>query len=100
MALDHPAPLRVQVRARAFSWPEAPQQHVVIAVNGRAYPQVPLAAAWDVAEVVTAATDWRSGVNLVTLTFGYARRPAEIGGSPDQREIAAAVDYVRIAVVP
>ena len=100
VTVDHAAPLRVQVRARAFTWPGAPPQQVVLSVNGHPQSPQPVGGAWEVVVVETPESHWRPGVNLLMLTFDYARRPSETGVSADQRDLAAAVDYVRIAVVP
>ena len=100
VALDHPASLRVQVRARAFTWPGAPPQTLSLAVNGHVQPPMAVGADWQVVEQVVAAGAWRAGVNRVRLAFAYARRPSDVGASTDRRALAAAVDYLRVAVAP
>ena len=98
LALDHPARLRVQLRGRAFSWPGGPAQSLVLSVNGREQPAVVLSPDWQVVEMVVAAEAWRGGVNRLALTFAHAWRPADIGVSGDRRELAAAIDYLRVQV--
>jgi hypothetical protein len=36
-------------------------------------------------------------VNTLTLQFAWARKPVDVGLGADPRELAAAVDFVRIA---
>jgi hypothetical protein len=98
LVLDHPATLRVQMRARAFSWPSAPSQHLRLSVNGRAEEPVEVPADWAVLERVVPAAAWRTGANAVVLTFDRATRPSDVGQGNDTRPLAAAVDYVRIVV--
>jgi len=100
VALDHPASLRVQIRARAFTWPGAPSQTLALAVNGHQQPPMAVGPEWQVIEQVVAADAWRAGVNRVRLAFAYARRPSDVGASADRRAMSAAVDYLRVAVVP
>ena len=98
LVLDHAATLRVQVRARAFSWPSAPSQHLRVSVNGQAQEPVEVPADWGVLERVVPAAAWRTGANAVVLSFDRATRPSDVGQSSDRRRLAAAVDYVRIVV--
>jgi hypothetical protein len=98
LVLDHPATLRVQIRARAFSWPSAPSQHLRLSVNGQALEPVEVPADWAVLERVVPAAAWRTGANAVVLTFDRATRPSDVGQGSDTRPLAAAVDYVRIVV--
>jgi hypothetical protein len=99
LALDHAAPLRVQIRAKAFSWPGAAGQAVTLDVNGHIQPPMTLANDWQTVEQVVPQEHWRAGVNRVSLTFAEARRPSDVGVSGDRRELAAAVDFVRVSVV-
>ena len=98
LVLDHPATLRVQIRARAFSWPSAPSQHLRLSVNGQAQEPMEVPADWAVLERVVPAAAWRTGANAVVLTFDRATRPSDVGQGSDTRPLAAAVDYVRIVV--
>ena len=97
--LDHPAPLKLQVRVRAFSWPGAPPQRLTLAINDSRQPPVDVPDNWTVLESTTGADLWRSGLNVVTLQFAHAVRPADVGTAHDARTLAAAVDYVRIAEI-
>ena len=98
MPLDHAAALTVQLRLRAFGYAGATAQTVVTTINGHAYGPVTVADAWQTVEFATAPEDWSSGVNRVRLDFGWARRPSDVGVSGDERVLAAAVDYLRVAV--
>jgi hypothetical protein len=108
--LDHAARLRVQLRVHAFSYPGAPPQTLTVWTNSApaldtgtaAHSCGPLAvsADWQTIECSLDATAWRSGVNTLTLQFGYAQRPVDVGVGADPRPLAAAVDWVRVSVVP
>jgi len=96
--LDHAAALTLQLRLRAFAYAGATAQTVVATINGRAYGPVTIGDAWQTVEFATAQEHWDSGVNHVRLDFAWARRPMDVGVSGDARILAAAVDYVRVAV--
>jgi hypothetical protein len=99
IALDHAAPLRVTVRARPYSYPGAPPQALSLVVNGRSYGPVPAVDGWNVVTLDVPAEAWRTGVNDVVLVFSRATRPADVGASGDGRTLAAAVDWLRVAVI-
>jgi hypothetical protein len=96
--LDHAATLTVQLRLRAFAYAGAAEQTVLAEINGHSYGPVAVGNAWQTVELATAREHWRSGVNRVRLDFAWARRPLDVGVSGDARILAAAVDYVRVAV--
>ncbi|MBA2301936.1 MAG: hypothetical protein H0W08_04815 [Acidobacteria bacterium] len=97
--LDHPASLRVQVRARSFDYPGATAQTLAIVVNGVAQPPIQLVGEWSTALFVVDRTAWRTGVNRLTLNFGRSARPADVGAGSDGRVLAAAIDYLRVEVI-
>ncbi|OFW07246.1 MAG: hypothetical protein A3H96_17135 [Acidobacteria bacterium RIFCSPLOWO2_02_FULL_67_36] len=96
--LAYPAALLVQVQAHAFSFPGAPPQRVTISINGARLDPIVLGADWQRVEATAPASMWHSGVNRVLLDFEWAARPADVGAGGDRRSLAAAVDYVRIAI--
>jgi hypothetical protein len=97
LMLDHPATLRVQIRARAFSWPSAPSQHLRLSVNGG--PRSPWSSGrLGRARARRARRRVADGRERVVLTFDRATRPSDVGQSSDTRPLAASVDYVRIVV--
>jgi hypothetical protein len=100
IALDHAATLRVQVRAQAFMFASAPLQALTVTVNGVAGLPLALPGTWTVVETLVPQERWRAGVNDVRLTFARATRPSDLGASTDQRDLAAAIDYVRVVVEP
>ena len=100
IALDHPASLRVQVKGQAFMFAAAPPQALTLTVNGVAGPPLALPGVWTVVETLVPQERWRAGVNDVRLTFARATRPSDLGPSTDQRELAAAIDYLRVVVEP
>jgi hypothetical protein len=100
VALDHPARLRIDVRLHAFAFPGAPPQILTIDVNGTRCSPVVVGGEWQIAQCVLESSAWRSGVNAVVLEFSRADRPADVGIGGDTRALAAAVDYLRVTVVP
>ncbi len=94
--LDHAAPLTVQVRVHAFTYPGATPQTMALTVNGRTFGPVPVPERWETLEFTTGIDAWRGRVNRVQLDFGRVRTPAEVGLSGDGRPLAAAVDYIRV----
>jgi len=99
IALDHAAPLRVQVRAQAFTYEGATPQVVTPIVNDRRQPPVAVPPEWTTVVFEVEGAAWRAGVNRLTLEFGRAQRPADVGLGGDPRLLAAAIDYVRVEVI-
>ena len=97
--LDYAAPLVVQVRAQAFTWPAAPPQRLTLEINGAPQPALTVPVAWTVVEQTVPVTAWRAGVNRVVLRFARATRPRDVGVSGDDRLLSAAVDYIRVVEV-
>jgi len=98
LPLDHAAPLHVQIRLHAFAYRGAPQQTVVVSANGHPCAPLPVSPDWQTADCSLDAAAWLSGVNRVQLAFGYAARPMDVGLGGDPRELAAAVDWIRVSV--
>jgi len=96
--LDHAAPLRVQVRLHAFAYPGAPPQTLTILANGHACSILPVTPEWQTIECTLDRTAWRAGVNALELRFAYAQRPLDVGAGGDLRPLAAAIDWLRVAV--
>ena len=96
--LDHAATLRVQLRLHAFAYPNAPQQSLTIDANHRACAPLAVPGDWQTLECTLDASAWRGGVNVLSLTFAYAQRPQDVGAGGDARPLAAAIDWIRVAV--
>ena len=100
VALDHAAPLEVQVRARPFAPPGMTVQELTLWVNGSLKASTPLASPdWQMVAATVPEQAWRAGLNDLRLAFTHATSPAAISPSTDRRELAAAVDFVRVSVV-
>lgn len=97
--LDHAAPLTVQVRLHAFTYPGWTPQTLALTVNGRTFGPVPVHETWETLAFETGIEAWRAGVNRLRLDFAGAHAPAEVGLSGDPRPLAAAVDFVRVALL-
>jgi hypothetical protein len=98
--LDHSATLALQIRLHAFAWPGSPPQRVTIVAGGHSCGPQDVPAAWTTIECTLDRSAWRAGVNRVQLSFDYQRRPLDVGGGGDARQLAAAVDWIRIAARP
>lgn len=96
--LDHADDLRVQIRLHAFGYPGAAAQTLTVMVNGHPHGPLPVPPSWHTAELLAGRDAWRAGVNRVSLDFAWERRPVEVGLGGDARPLAAAVDYMRVAV--
>jgi hypothetical protein len=94
--LDHIAPLTLQLRLHALTYPGWTTQSVTLRVNGHSFGPVPVHGSWETLEFATEPDAWRSGVNRLRLEFASVRTPAEVGLGGDARQLAAAVDYVRV----
>ena len=98
IALDHAAPLRVQVRMQAFNYPGAEPQMMTPVVNGRRLPAVAVPPEWTTVVFEVDETAWRAGVNRLLMEFSRANRPVDVGLGGDNRLLAAGIDYVRVEV--
>jgi hypothetical protein len=95
--LDHAADLVVQMQARPFDIPDAPEQTVSVDIDGRTAGVAAVGTGWHRVDVPVPAAFWHAGVNHLVLRFAREASPADLGGT-DGRRLAAAVDYVRIEV--
>lgn len=96
--LARTAPLEVQVRARAFTFPGAQPQQLTMHIGGTAFGPFPVGPEWEMVTVETPMQVWRTGLNRVRLTFAQATTPASVGLGGDTRALAAAVDVVRVTI--
>jgi hypothetical protein len=93
--LDHPAPLRVALRLRAFSYPGSAPQTMVLAINDRPLPPLAIGPEWNDVQWDVPADFWRGGINRLALRFTYEARPVDVGQGGDQRLLAGAVDTIQ-----
>ena len=96
--LDRPDAVRIVARARAFSYTGAPAQSMLLAVNGRALPPIVIEPDWHEVQWEVPRDYWRSGINRLSLRFGYEARPSEVAGGGDTRLLAAAIDEIRLTL--
>ena len=96
LVLDYAAPLLVQVRAQAFTWPAASPQQLTLEVNGAPQSPLTIPSQWGIVKQTVPVTAWRSGLNRIRLRFSRATRPRDVGVSNDDRLLSAAVDYIRV----
>lgn len=98
LPLARVAPLEVQIRARAFTYPGAPLQQLYLHTQTGSFGPVTVAGDWQVLAFDTPPEAWRAGLNRVRLQFTQAAAPVNVGLSGDTRALAAAVDDFRVTI--
>jgi hypothetical protein len=96
VALDHAAPLRMQIRVQPLMFADAPPQDLWAEVNGSRLGPFRLQPGWQTVEQDVPEDVWRSGINRIALQFARGNRPRDVGLGGDDRLLSAAVDYVRV----
>lgn len=92
------APLDVQIRLRAFTYPGAPAQSVRVHTPSGTFGPFAVGGDWQVVTFDTPADAWHTGLNRVRLEFTQAATPASVGLGGDSRILAAAVDVFRVTL--
>jgi hypothetical protein len=92
------APLDVQIRARAFTYPGAPGQSLRVHTPGGSFGPFPLSGDWQVVTFQTPPEAWRQGLNRVRLEFTRATTPESVGLGGDTRALSAAVGVFRVTI--
>jgi hypothetical protein len=87
----------LQLRLRAFPMPGDGQTVTVDTAAGRFGP-VAVGADWQTLAVAIPRAAWRAGPNQIVLTFSRVGRPSSFGGGGDNRDLSAAIDFVRVKV--
>ena len=98
LPLARVAPLEVQVRIRAFTYPGAPVQHVTIHAPGASFGPYGVAGDWQVLTFHTPPAAWHTGLNRVRLEFARATTPGSVGLGNDSRALSAAVSVFRVTI--
>ena len=90
---------RLSMQIAPFAYPGAPPQTLTLSLNGRPLVEsFSLSEGWQVIEATLPESALREGLNTVTLHFDHATPPsAVLPGSPDDRPLSAAVDWVEIS---
>ncbi|MBI3263986.1 MAG: hypothetical protein HYZ58_12675 [Acidobacteria bacterium] len=97
--LDVAADLAVRIRLKAFAYPGAPAQTLILDINGTRLGFFEVQPEWQVLETTVSRAVWRAGANRVTLRFAWQASPASVGLGGDPRSLSAAVDYFRLEKV-
>ena len=58
---------------------------------------LPVGTVWQMVVAPIPRAAWRAGPNQIVLTFSRVGRPSSTGGG-DNRDLSAAVDFVRVKV--
>lgn len=89
---------RLKVHIAPFGYPAAPAQTLTLELNGRPLKsRFDLADGWQIIGATLPADGLRSGLNTLALHFGRATSPAIVLGVPDDRLLAAAVDWIEVS---
>jgi len=86
----------LQIRLRAFPLTGEPQT-VTIETGGARIGPLPVGTVWQMVVAPIPRAAWRAGPNQIVLTFSRVGRPSSTGGG-DNRDLSAAVDFVRVKV--
>ena len=97
IALDHAAPLRVQVRAQAFNYPGAPPQMMAIRQRTSERPAPSRRSGRQLSFEVGGSLARRREPS--DAEFSRTQRPADVGLGGDGRLLSAGIDYLRVEVV-
>lgn len=90
------APLEVQVRVRAFTFPGARPQQLSVEIDQTTFGPFALGADWQTVVFETPADVWHTGLNRLRLVFADATTPARVGLGGDTRALSGAVDVFRV----
>jgi hypothetical protein len=83
--------LRMDIEARPFVFPDAPQQHVWVVLNGTNVAYLPLRPGMHEYSVVLPAELIVGSPSTLEFRYAYARAPADVlPDSPDTQELAVA----------
>jgi hypothetical protein len=89
---------RLKLAITPFDYPGAPPQTMTLALNDRPLNlRVDLQEGWQIVGVTLPGEMLRSGLNTLTLHFEHAASPSSVLGVPDDRPLAAAVDWVEVS---
>ncbi len=98
--LDHPADLETQIRIQPLMFGGATPQQMWVTVNGIRHGPFRLEPEWQRIVFPVEHDRWRSGANRVAFEFSRQTRPADVNLGGDMRLLSAAVDYLRVQVIP
>lgn len=89
---------RLKLQIAPFGYPDAPGQTLALDLNGRPLKgRFDLADGWQIVGVTLPAEGLQPGLNTLTLHFGRATKPAAVLGVPDDRPLAATVDWIEVS---
>ena len=86
------------MRIAPFAYPSASPQTLTLSLNGQPLDIVSsLREGWQVVEITLPGSKLRQGLNTLTLRFDHAIAPSDVlHDVPDDRPLAAAVDWVQV----
>ncbi|MGQ9787663.1 MAG: hypothetical protein ACUVSJ_14525, partial [Anaerolineae bacterium] len=92
---------RLALRIAPFMHPGAAQQMLSLTLNGLPLGRsVDLDEGWQIVSVRMPEATLRQGLNTLILQFTYAIPPATVLDIPDDRPLAAAVDWMEVSSAP
>ncbi|GIW09141.1 MAG: hypothetical protein KatS3mg061_0198 [Dehalococcoidia bacterium] len=90
----------IRLRITPLLYPEMPSQRLRLRLNGYDLGEQVLPPDWSELSVVAPASAWRSGANRLVLEFAHLASPQAVLGTPDPRQLAAALDWVEVEPLP
>jgi hypothetical protein len=89
---------RLALRIAPFAYPGAAQQTLTLTLNGRPIGKsLELGEGWQIVSLRVPHSVLRQGLNVLTLHFAHAVAPVAVLDIPDDRPLAAAVDWLEIS---
>jgi hypothetical protein len=90
---------RLSMRVAPFAYPDAPPQTLRLQLNDRPLEvSLGLEDGWQIVSTRVREGFLRQGLNTLALQFDRAAVPSAVAGIPDDRLLAAAVDWVEIGL--
>jgi hypothetical protein len=92
---------RLKMQIAPFAYPDAPGQTMALWLNGQPLRgRFDLADGWQIVGVTLPERALRQGLNRLTLRFDHATPPSTVLDIPDDRPLAATVDWVEVWLAP
>ncbi len=92
---------RLALRLAPFTYPGAARQTLALVLNEQPLGRtIELDEGWQIVSVRVSGSMLRQGLNTLTLNFAHAAPPSAVLDTPDNRPLAAAVDWLEVGSAP
>jgi arylsulfatase A-like enzyme len=92
--------LVLHARVRAFWFEGAPEQLMMVAVNGSPVGSVALTRSWQTVSFELGPEHLVAGLNRIDIDFSYAYKPKDVGTNNDDRELSAMFRWLVVDRAP